>query len=392
MPSPHISALKDDALMGTLPLLGDFLPAVMQALHYYTDMMMYEQLHTTTIEPPLGINNVQADNSPTTTWKPYMTQKPTPTRKTTQRPTTTRRPVTTTTRRTTTRRTTTPTTTTTTTPKPTTTTTTRRTTTRRTTKPPRWITPKPHKPGYYSPDRPPYWMFFGMQKPNENNKPGGVQRPQQNVPDKIKEPTWQDPAFVQWFFQGKPKELEPFDDDVLQLLDPLPKKLLLDLHYETNQLPALLDQDNVIEFRKKYDDSYNSRYRNQSPSDQQMRVIMKIQMQQQRPMLVGRKKPPPTRPYVFFLMLYDLLKRESKTKMLHKYGGFTPELLRQLAESSQHSADWQLNYLIQTMLDRKEVTAADVLSRAELVLTDLNNPASITSQALRYIPPLVFLP
>lgn len=138
MPSPHISALKDDALMGTLPLLGDFMPAVMQALHYYTDMMMYEQLHTTTIEPPLGSNNVQADEKPTTTWKPFMTQKPTPTRRTTQRPTTT-------TRRTTT--------TTTTTPRPTTTrrTTTRRTTTRRsttkrttTTKPPRWTSTSPN--------------------------------------------------------------------------------------------------------------------------------------------------------------------------------------------------------------------------------------------------------
>ncbi|CAO1403428.1 unnamed protein product [Diamesa tonsa] len=366
MPSPHISALKDDALMGTLPLLGDFMPAVMQALHYYTDMMMYEQLHTTTIEPPLGSNNVQADEKPTTTWKPFMTQKPTPTRRTTQRPTTT-------TRRTTT--------TTTTTPRP--------TTTRH--NPP--VTAKPHKPGHYSPDRPPYWMYFGIQKPNQDNKTEGVHRPQQATPDKINEPTWEDPAFVQWFFQGKPKDVEPFDDeDILQLLDPLPKKLLHDLHYETNQLPAILDQDNVNEFRKKYDDSYNRRYRNQSPSDQQMRVIMKLQMQQQRPMLVGRKKPPPTRPYVFFLMLYDLLKRESKAKMLHKFGGFTPELLQQLAESSQHSADWQLNYLIQTMLDRKEVTSADVLSRAALILTDLNDPASITSQALRYIPPLVFAP
>ena len=144
MPSPHISALKDDALMGTLPLFGDFLPAVMQALHYYTDMMMYEQLHTTTIEPPLGSNNVQADDKPTTTWKPFMTQKPTPTRRTTQRPTTTKRPVpTTTTRRSTTRRTTSRRTTTTTTPRPTTT---RRTTTKRTTttKPPRWTSTSPN--------------------------------------------------------------------------------------------------------------------------------------------------------------------------------------------------------------------------------------------------------
>ena len=73
------------------------------------------------------------------------------------------------------------------------------------------VTPKPHKPGYYSPERPPYWMFFGIQKPNQNYKPGGVQRPQQDMPDKINEPTWEDPAFVHWFFQGKPKELGPFD-------------------------------------------------------------------------------------------------------------------------------------------------------------------------------------
>lgn len=89
----------------------------------------------------------------------------------------------------------------------------------------------------------------------------------------------------------------------MRLLDPLPKRLLLDLHRESTRLPALLDIDNVNEFRKLYDDSYYPRHRYQLPNIQQMRMNMKIQMQQQRVMLTGRKKPAPTRPYVHMLML-----------------------------------------------------------------------------------------
>jgi hypothetical protein len=79
MPQPDLTALRDD--IGTLPLADDFLPAVMQALHYYTEMMQYEQ-----------VKNPMMDE-------------------------TTRRPVTTTTRRSTTTTTTTRRTTTTTTPR-----------------------------------------------------------------------------------------------------------------------------------------------------------------------------------------------------------------------------------------------------------------------------------
>lgn len=94
-----------------------------------------------------------------------------------------------------------------------------------------------------------------------------------------------------------------FPEKDLQYLDPLPKKLLLDIHREPEHQPALLDLDNVSEFRKKYDDSYYPRYRNNVPNMQHMRMKMRIQMQQQRPMLTGKKKPPPTRPYVHMLML-----------------------------------------------------------------------------------------
>lgn len=84
MPQPDLSALKDD--IGTLPLADDFLPAVMQALHYYTEMMQYEQVK----------NPASSDSS-----QPNKTTKRPVAATTTRRPyystTTTRRPATTTT-------------------------------------------------------------------------------------------------------------------------------------------------------------------------------------------------------------------------------------------------------------------------------------------------------
>lgn len=87
-------------------------------------------------------------------------------------------------------------------------------------------------------------------------------------------------------------------------MDPLPKKLLLQLHREPDHPIALLDIDNVNEFRKKYDDSFYPKYRRMNPNMQQMRMKMKLQMQQKRQTLTGRKKAPPTRPYVHMLMLW----------------------------------------------------------------------------------------
>lgn len=123
MPQPDLSALKDD--IGTLPLSDDYLPAVMQALHYFTEMMQYEQLQnpaTTTRKPAYA---------PTTTRPTTTTTRRTTTTTTTRRTTTTTpRTTTTTTQRTTTPRTTQRTTT---TPKTTQRTTTTPRTTQRTT-------------------------------------------------------------------------------------------------------------------------------------------------------------------------------------------------------------------------------------------------------------------
>ena len=79
---------------GTLPLEYNFVPAVMQALAYYSEMMQYEQLVTTTIEPPLGEQYVTAavvQADPITTKKPYVSPQRQTTKPSPQRTTTTKR-------------------------------------------------------------------------------------------------------------------------------------------------------------------------------------------------------------------------------------------------------------------------------------------------------------
>lgn len=99
MPQPDLSALKDD--IGTLPQSDDFLPAVMQTLHYYTEMMQYEQLQnpaaTTTRKPAY----VASTTRPTTTTTRRTTPSTTTKRITTTAQRTTQRTTTTTTRKTT---------------------------------------------------------------------------------------------------------------------------------------------------------------------------------------------------------------------------------------------------------------------------------------------------
>lgn len=83
MPSPDISALKDDN-NGILPLSGDYLPATMQAIHYYTEMMQYELVQ----------NDLVTTQKPqtTSTHRRTTAKVPSTTPMTTKQITTTRRP------------------------------------------------------------------------------------------------------------------------------------------------------------------------------------------------------------------------------------------------------------------------------------------------------------
>lgn len=104
MPRPDLTSLKDD--VGSLPLSDSYIPATMQAIHYFSEMMQYELLP----------NTASDQSAQTTTRKPVVTttKKRTTTRATTKptttrlstRPTTTRPTTRPTTRTTTTSRTT----------------------------------------------------------------------------------------------------------------------------------------------------------------------------------------------------------------------------------------------------------------------------------------------
>lgn len=109
MPQPDLSALKDD--IGTLPQSDDFLPAVMQTLHYYTEMMQYEQLKnpataTTTRKPAFVAPTTRPTTTTTKRATPTTTKRITTTAQRTTQKFTTRKPAATT--RKTTQHTTTP--------------------------------------------------------------------------------------------------------------------------------------------------------------------------------------------------------------------------------------------------------------------------------------------
>lgn len=76
-----------------------------------------------------------------------------------------------------------------------------------------------------------------------------------------------------------------------QYLHQLPAELLQDIENESLDVPNLPDQAIIDNFRKMYDD-FHTRIRSIAS-------------------LTGKKKVPETRPYVLFLMIYDLCKREA---------------------------------------------------------------------------------
>lgn len=76
------------------------------------------------------------------------------------------------------------------------------------TEPAAQVVQKPHKPGVFAPEKPPYYIYFELPlKPEQNYQKPGVQQPLQssiNSPDPL---NWQDPSFVSWFFQPKPPKV-----------------------------------------------------------------------------------------------------------------------------------------------------------------------------------------
>nr|XP_016938482.1 mucin-5B [Drosophila suzukii] len=162
--------------------------------------------------------------------------------------------------------------------------------------------------------------------------------------------------------------------------DKLPLSLIRDIQSERHDFTN--DVESLDNFLRLYDDNYG-------------RAAFDVESAMDRwstASIAGKKRVPPTKPYVDFLLVYDLLKRDAKAANLSKYEGYSEDLLEQLHELSQASSARQLHTLFQRMLDRGDVQRSDVVSRVQGIVKDLGNPKSATSKALAFIPSMQFLP
>ncbi|XP_017860453.1 PREDICTED: uncharacterized protein LOC108612069 [Drosophila arizonae] len=307
-------------------LLNSYLPASMQALAYYIDLLQYEPLSSTTAEPPFSADGQQEQS--TTPLTPVAssssTSRPTAANSNPSRPSsTTRRPTGSTT-------------------------------------------------GWWQP--PSWWET--PQRTTTTARPTAAPTPPHGpalyAPDTAKRvlPT---PLEGQALFD----EIHSDSD-----FDRLPLSLIRDIQTEALHDDFTNDVESLDNFLRLYDDNYGrAAFDFESAMDRWSSTST-----------AGKKRVPPTKPYVDFLLVYDLLKRDAKAANLSKYEGYSEELLQQLFELSNASSTRQLHTLFQRMLDRGDVQRSDVVARVQGILKDLGNPNSATSKALVHIPSMQFLP
>ncbi|XP_034488401.1 uncharacterized protein LOC117792385 [Drosophila innubila] len=297
-------------------LLHSYLPASMQALAYYIDLLQYEPLSSTTAEPPFS---AQADEQQQ---EAVSTPLPSTPPKSTARPSTTRRPAGSTS-------------------------------------------------GWWQP--PSWWET--PQRTTSTERPTAVPTPAHG-------PALFAPAAVSSRsapLEGQALFSEISDDSDF---DKLPLSLIRDIQTEALHDDFTNDVESLDNFLRLYDDNYG-------------RAAFDVESAMDRwssTSTAGKKRVPPTKPYVDFLLVYDLLKRDAKAANLSKYEGYSEDLLQQLFELSNASSTRQLHTLFQRMLDRGDVQRSDVVARVQGIIKELGNPNSATSKALINIPSMQFLP
>ncbi|XP_022214455.2 uncharacterized protein LOC111068951 [Drosophila obscura] len=298
-------------------LLTSYLPASMQALAYYIDLLQYEPLSSTTIEPPFNANgsDMESNGGSSTTPLP-----PTPTPTAIKPKTTTRRPG-----------------------------------------------GSGSGSGWWQP--PSWWETPQRTSTTERptSAPTPPHRPALFAPSP--EPTLEGHALF-----------NEIGDDAD--FDKLPLSLIRDIQSEVRHDDFTNDVESLDNFLRLYDDNYGrAAFDFESAMDRWSTTST-----------AGKKRVPPTKPYVDFLLVYDLLKRDAKAANLSKYEGYSQDLLEQLSDLSNASAARQLHTMFQRMLDRGDIQRSDVVARVQGIVKDLGNPNSATSKALFFIPSMQFLP
>ncbi|ETN62763.1 hypothetical protein AND_005540 [Anopheles darlingi] len=170
-----------------------------------------------------------------------------------------------------------------------------------------------HKPGYYGPEKPPPTPVTTTTIRSTTSPTTQPATSMEEITSSSNElPTtvnllWSDKPFAEWFLQAKRKKTQNIRELALknvEFLDVLPLKLLQDINAETYEPLALRPSDNANEFRRVYDDSYGREAINLSEKSNKKG---------------GKKRVPPTKPYLHMLVLYDLLKREAKNNFFNYY-------------------------------------------------------------------------
>ncbi|XP_039492700.1 uncharacterized protein LOC120452512 [Drosophila santomea] len=298
-------------------LLTSYLPASMQALAYYIDLLQYEPLSSTTVEPPFsaddeGVESTTASPRPST---------PLPTRMKTS---TTRRPI-------------------------------------------GGVVSGSGGMGWWQP--PSWWETPHRTSTTERptSPPTLPHRPAIFAPATPPEKS----------LEGNDLFAEIGDDEDF---DDLSLSLIRDIQNERYDFTN--DVESLDNFLRLYDDNYGrAAFGSESAMDRWSTAS-----------IAGKKRVPPTKPYVDFLLVYDLLKRDAKAASLSKYEGYSEDLLVELHALSQVSAARQLHTLFKRMLDRGDIQRSDVVARVQGIAKDLGNPKSATSKALTFIPSMQFLP
>ncbi|XP_075146417.1 ecdysone-inducible gene E3 [Haematobia irritans] len=162
----------------------------------------------------------------------------------------------------------------------------------------------------------------------------------------------------------------------------LPLSLIRDIITEPNHDDFNNDVESLDNFLRLYDDNYGRATIDSATAMDRWSTTS----------TAGKKRVPPTKPYVEFLLVYDLLKRDAKSSNLSKYEGYSEDILRDLYELSKMSAAHQLHTLFKRMLDRRDIQRSDVVSRIQGIVNDLSDPNSPTVKALQFIPAMPFLP
>lgn len=239
-----------------------------------------------------------------------------------------------------------------------------------------------HKPGYFGPEKPPETVPVSISSSTS-------QLMLETTTETGEALLWNDKQFFEWFLQSKYKQINLENDFRLQLLDPLPLRLLKDIDNERYELSALLDKDNVNEFRKVYDDQYRADVLGLFSSISENKP--NYQVSDRSPGMNGsRKRVPPTKPYIHMLMLYDVLKREAKKNMFHLYEGYSSDILAELVSANPDNGQQQLLFVLSRMLQDKNIEKSDVVTRTNAMISDLENEHSAISKALVEITPLKF--